>query len=116
MKKLKTWFGLADAAYDAEYNREAIEKIGGIPLIDKNPRNTGKKFRKPFLLKVFRYLIEQTNSILECSVLKNKRTDVKGFEKKAVLVYAGIIGMQVIAIYGLLQGKQERLMCISQYR
>jgi hypothetical protein len=67
---------------------------GGMPLIDRNPRNSGREYKRPKLLKKFRYLIEQVNSLFKIEVLKGYWTKVQGFARKATLIYSAIIAIQ----------------------
>lgn len=110
------WFALADAAYDAHYNRKIIEEYGDYALIDRNSRRTKKKYRRPFLLKTMRFIVEQTFSNLKEAILEKQWYRVKGFERKASFVYSGIIAMQVMAINNLLKGRGCEWMRISEYR
>lgn len=107
MKELVTecYYGLGDAGYDSKANRKAIKLYGGKPVIDKNSRRSKKKKRCRWLLKKYRYLIEQVNEILKNDVIQRIWTKIKGYEKKATLVYSGIAAMQVIGIDGLLKGE-----------
>ena len=73
-------------------------------MIPYNQRNAKKPPLKPryhMLLRKFRYLIEQSYSELK-EMLKGYWVNVKGFERKAVLLYSGIIAQQVIGINALL--------------
>lgn len=109
-------FLLGDAGYDSRENRDKVDRVGGIPVIDKNPRNSGEKYKRPWLLKKLRYLIEQFNSLLKVEILTGKYwTKVKGFARKATLVYSAIIAIQVMAINALLCGAKS-LFEISSYR
>jgi hypothetical protein len=93
---------LGDAGYDSKENRKRVRDVGGIPVIDRNPRNTGKKYKRPWLLKKFRYLVEQFNSLLKNEALNRYWWKVKGFSRKATLVYSAIVAIQVMAIDALL--------------
>lgn len=106
---------LGDAGYDGRDNRRRVRRNGGIPLIDRNPRNSGKKYKRPYILKKFRYLVEQVNSLLKCEVLKGYWTKVRGFARKATLVYSAIIAIQVMAIDALFNDS-ESLFKVNTYR
>lgn len=106
---------LGDAGYDSKKNRGKVRGMGGIPLIDRNPRNTGKRYKRPWLLKKLRYLVEQFNSLLKNEVLQRYWKRVKGFDRKATLAYSAVIAIQVMAIDALLDGT-ESLFRISSYR
>lgn len=112
----RMWFGLGDSGYDSKLNRRAINTNGGIALIDDNPRNTGIKKRRPFLLKTMRFIVEQTFSNLKESVLAKKWYRYKGFDRKATFVLSGLIAMQVMAIDNLLKKRGCEWMRISEYR
>jgi hypothetical protein len=114
----RVWFGLADPGYCSKANRKRINAKGGIALIDRNFRRSPKPkgYRRPWLLKVFRFIVEQTFSNLKESVLEKQWYRVKGFERKASFVYTGIIAMQVMAIDNLLKERGCEWMRISEYR
>jgi len=80
-------FLLGDAGYDSKENQRKVREAGGIPVIDRNPRNTGKRYKRSWLLKRFRYLVEQFNSLLK-EILQRYWEKVKGFDRKATLVYS----------------------------
>ena len=107
-------FLLGDAGYDSKENRRKVREAGGIPVIDRNPRNTRKRYKRPWLLKRFRYLVEQFNSLLK-EILQRYWEKVKGFDRKATLVYSTVIAIQVMVIDALLNGI-ESLFRISSYR
>ncbi len=106
---------LGDAAYDSKSNRKKVRDMDSVPVIDRNPRNTGKKYKRPWLLKKFRYLVEQFNSLLKNEALNRYWGKVKGFSRKATLVYSAIVAIQVMAIDALLD-ETESLFRISSYR
>jgi hypothetical protein len=110
----ENYFGLGDAGYDSKANREIIRQYGGEPVIDINRRNTKKAKRRKWLLKKYRYLIEQVNEILKNSILQGMWIRIKGFAKKATFAYSGIAAMQVIAIDALVRG-EDFLPRISLY-
>jgi len=97
-------FLLGDTSYDSKENRRICKQQGITPVIPYNQRNAKKPPLKPryhMLLRKFRYLIEQSYSELK-EMLKGYWVNVKGFERKAVLLYSGIIAQQVIGINALL--------------
>lgn len=114
----RMWFGLADAAYCSKANRKRINAKSGIALIDRNFRRSPKPvdYRRPWVLKVFRFIVEQTFSNLKESVLEKQWYRVKGFQRKASFVYSGIIAMQVMALDNLLKGRGCEWMRVSEYR
>lgn len=115
MLLVETMFGLGDSGYDSRANRKAIRRVGGKPVIARNPRNSKKKFKTPRMLKKFRYLIEQKNDLLKNHILKGFWTRIKGFESKACFVYCGIIAMQVMALNAIVNGMKS-LFDVSLYR
>ena len=85
-------------------------------MIDVNPRNSGIKPRRPFLLKTMRFVIEETFSNLKESVLQNKWYRYKGFDRKATFVLTGVVALQVMAIDNLLKNRGGEWMRVSGYR
>lgn len=106
---------LGDAGYDSEENRKAVREMNGMPHIARNPRNSKKKYPLTKILKMKRYLIEQFNSLLKGPLLCEYWTRIKGFAGKASFAYAGIIAIQVMALYALMSGTKD-LFRISLYR
>jgi hypothetical protein len=104
---------LGDAGYDSKDNRKLARKKGFKPIIAKNPRNTGRKFRTPKMLKKKRYVTEQSNSLIK-TVLKKSWQLVKGLTKKASMIFAGLIVANIVAMISLLTGKSS-LLEISEY-
>jgi hypothetical protein len=115
MLLVKMMFGLGDGGYDSKENRKLIRKLGGKPVISRNPRNGKKKFKTPRMLKKFRYIIEQKNDLLKNQILKGFWTRIRSFESKASFVYCGIIAMQVMALNAITNG-MKCLFEISLYR
>lgn len=108
----------ADKGYDSEANRQQCKKQGITPVIARNKRRLKQKPKRPryyLIYKKFRYLIEQANSLLKTEILKRYWYNVKGFDKKATLVLTGILAIQVMGVYGLLNGIENPLR-ISLYR
>jgi hypothetical protein len=106
---------LGDSAYDSTDIRESIISIGEIPVIARNPRNSGKVYPTPRMLKRHRYIIEQTNSLLKTQILNEKWYRIKGFERKATFVLTGVMAIQVMAVDALLNGNGDWKR-ISEYR
>lgn len=109
---------MADKGYDSNKNRKILKQQKITPVIPINKRNSKKKPKKPkyyVLLKKFRYLVEQDNSLLKTEILKAYWKKIKGFERKASLLYSGILAIQVMTIDGLLNN-YESLFEISKYR
>lgn len=115
---LKSLFLIGDKGHDSKYNRKFARKQGMVPIIPRNRRRSKRKPRKPryyILYKHFKYLVEQSNSLLKKEMLKGYWVKVRGFERKATFVYSGIIAIQLIAINALINGDEE-LLRISKYR
>lgn len=110
------WFALADAGYDSKSNRKHLEKIGDHVLIDHNKRRLKTKQKRPWLLKVMRFVVEQTFSNLKGSILEKKWYRSRGFERKASFVLSGVIAMQVMAIDNLLKRRGYEWMRVTEYR
>ena len=68
-----------------------------LPVIDRTPGSTGKRYKRSWLLKRFRYLVERFDPLLK-EVLQRYREKVKGFDGKATLMYSGAVAIQVMAI------------------
>lgn len=106
---------LADAAYDSQSNRKACKKIGAMPHIARNPRNTGEEYRLSEVLKKGRSAIERFNSRLK-EMLQNSWQRFKGLLKKESVIYSALIAMTAIAIQGLLLGNLSLARKVGLYR
>lgn len=106
---------LGDAAYDAQRIRELIKGIGAVPHIARNPRGTGKRYTLSRILRQYRYIVEQFNSLLKTEVLDNRWHRCNGYDRKCMFVLTGCVALQVIGIYGLLDGR-DSIRRISEYR
>jgi IS5 family transposase len=104
---------LGDAGYDCEENRRIAEKQGMKPVIARNPRRSDKKYKTPELLKKKRYIVEQFNSLLK-ELLSGCWQRWKGLSSKQGVIYAALIGIQVVVISSLIEGL-DHLKCISKY-
>lgn len=114
----KGLFLLADKGYDSKKNTEICKRNGITPVIARNKRRSKLKPKRPryyILLKKFRYLIEQSNSLLKKEILQGYWIKVKGFNRKAALVYSGIIVIQVMGINTLINDNME-LLKLGKYR
>jgi len=103
---------LGDAGYDSKVNRKAAREKGFRAYIAKNKRNTKTKKRKYTwkILKKKRYIVEQTNSFLK-EILDDAWKNFKGMKKKASIVFAALIGMNVVAIGSVVTGKFSKEVC-----
>jgi len=115
MLVVMTKYVLGDSAYDSAWIRKLCRMVKAIPVIARNPRNSGKVYPTPNLLKKHRYIIEQSNSLLKTEILKKNWYRCKGFERKGTFGLTGIIAMQVMAINGLSNGNGSWKR-ISEYR
>lgn len=111
----KAGWTLGDSAYDSKWIRKLCVMAGSRGIIARNPRNTGKKYREPWLLKKKRYINEKANSLLKTEVLNQEWYRFKGFDKKCCFVLAGAISVQIMGISALLNEKEE-MYRISEYR
>jgi len=107
---------LADAGYDSESNIKAVKAIGAIPVIAVNPRNGRRRRLVPEhaeLVKAKRYLVEQFNGLIKNDVLR-ARTRPKGITKKALMIVAGLVGIDANAVRALIQGEKS-FKAVSQH-
>lgn len=110
---VKSKFVLGDAGYDSKGNRKLIKAMGAKPLIAKNRRRSKKRRWTPRMLRKFRYLVEQFNSILK-GTLQRCWMRFKGIEKKMSIVYSALISILLVTIKNMiLDSKISRK--ISEY-
>lgn len=105
---------LGDAGYDSRKNREIARSRGTEPLIARNPRNSGKEFRTPELLKKKRYLVEQFNSI-EKTTLEGAWKRFKGIERVTSLAYSSLIALLAVSIESLGEVKEKGLRAVARH-
>lgn len=115
MLVVKAGWILGDSAYDSAWIRKLCRMVGSRGMIARNPRNTGKVFKKPKLLKRKRYINEKANSLLKTEIINEEWYRFKGFNKKCCFVLAGAIAVQIMGIDALLNGKKG-MYRISEYR
>ena len=116
IEDLEAQFVLADAGYHSLKNIQAVEAMGAVPVIAVNPRQKGKqnKVSNADFFRGKRYPVEQFNSHMKCNVLQGCWKRPNGLVKKASMVMAGLICVEVNAIESLLVGDLS-LKCASKY-
>jgi hypothetical protein len=116
IEDLEAPFVVADAGYDTVDNFKAVKAIGATPIIATNPRRGGKagKVSNEEFFGGMRYPVEQLNGHIKDNVLRNCWIRPKGLAKKASMVMAGLIAVEVVAIWALLEGSCE-LKVASKY-
>ena len=97
---------LADAGYHSLKNIEAVKAIGAQPIIAVNPRRKGKrgKISNAEFFGGRRWPVEQFNGHCKANVLRGCWVRPRGFLKKASMVFAGLISVNVDAMLALLEG------------
>ena len=96
---------VADAGYDSTANRVAVQEAGADPVIPVNPRRRGRRGIRTVLTRGYQYLVEQFNSLVKGPILDGCWQRVKGLEKKAGQVYAGLIGLVTISLKSVINGE-----------
>ena len=96
---------VADAGYDSKKNRNAVKQMGAEPVIPVNPRRRGRRGIRTVLTRGYQYLVEQFNSLVKGPILDGCWQRVKGLEKKAGQVYAGLIGLVTISLKSVINGE-----------
>jgi hypothetical protein len=106
IEDLEAQYVLADAGYDSLKNIEAVKALGAVPIIAVNPRRKGKE-GKTSNAEFFggrRWPVEQFNGHCKANVLRGCWVRPRGLLKKASMVFAGLISVNVDAIVALLEG------------
>jgi IS5 family transposase len=116
IEDLETPFVVADAGYDTLDNTEAVKAIGATPIIATNPRRKGKagKVSNEEFFGGMRYPVEQLNGHIKDNVLRNCWVRPHGLMKKSAMVWAALVCVEVVAIWGLLCD-DVGLKCASKY-
>ena len=106
IEDLEADYVLADAGYHSLKNIEAVKDMGAIPIIAVNPRRKGKagKVSNAVFFGGRRYPVEQLNGHCKANVLRGCWVRPRGLVKKASMVLAGLISINVNAILALLEG------------
>lgn len=113
IRDIECEYVLGDAGYDSKRNRKIARQCKMRPVIARNPRRSGNKYKTPMLLKKKRYLVEQFNSLLK-ELLNDSWQRWKGLPSKQGVVYAALISIQMVVISSLLEGSKH-LKCIGKY-
>jgi len=115
IEDLEADYVLADAGYDSKTNDRAAKAIDAEPVIASNPRRgKHRKMKHGELLNAKRYVVEQFNGHIKDNVLKECWIRPRGMVKKAAMVTAGLISIDVIAIKAMI-GDETSLKAVSQY-
>jgi len=106
IEDLEAQFVLADAGYHSLDNLKAVKAIGAVPIIAVNPRRKGKE-GKTSNAQFFggrRWPVEQLNGHCKYNVLRGCWVRPRGLAKKASMVMAALISINVSAVLALLEG------------
>jgi len=106
IEDLEADYVLADAGYDSLDNLKAVKAIGAVPIIAVNPRRKGKKGKvsNAVFFGGRRWPVEQLNGHFKDNVLRGCWVRPKGLLKKASMVVAGLISVNVTAVVALVEG------------
>jgi hypothetical protein len=106
IEDLEADYVLADAGYHSLKNIQAVKDMGAVPIIAVNPRRRGKegKMSNAVFFGGKRWPVEQLNGHCKYNVLCGCWVRPKGLLKKASMVLAGLISINVNAIVALLEG------------
>jgi len=98
---VKSFMTLGDAGYDSRSNRYACRCIGSRPIFARNPRRSGKHYKTPIVLKRFRYLVEQFNSLLK-EILQEVWKRYSSLGAKECVVVSAMTAILVVALHAIL--------------
>jgi IS5 family transposase len=103
---IKAQYVLADAGYDSLKNLDAVKASGAVPIIAVNPRRKGKagKVSNAVFFGGRRWPVEQFNGHCKANVLCGCWVRPRGLLRKASMVLAGLISVDLSAILALLEG------------
>lgn len=106
IEDLEADFVLADAGYHSLKNIQAVKDMGAVPVIAVNPRRKGKqgKVSNAEFFGGRRWPVEQFNGHCKHNVLRGCWVKPRGLLKKASMVTAALISVNVNAILALLEG------------
>jgi transposase len=106
IEDLEADYVLADAGYHSLKNIQVVKDMGAVPIIAVNPRRRGKeaKVSNAVFFGGRRYPVEQLNGHCKHNVLRGCWVRPRGLVKKASMVMAGLICINVNAIWALLEG------------
>jgi IS5 family transposase len=106
IEDLEAQYVLADAGYHSLDNLKAVKAIGAVPIIAVNPRRKGKegKVSNSEFFGGRRWPVEQFNGHCKANVLRGCWVRPRGLLKKASMVTAALISVNVNAILALLEG------------
>ena len=106
IEDLEADYVLADAGYDSIRNIQAVKGIGAVPVIAVNPRRKGKKSKtsNAMFFGGRRWPVEQFNGHCKANVLRGCWVRPRGLLKKASMVMAGLVCVNIFGIAALLEG------------
>lgn len=102
---LEADYVLADAGYHSLKNIQAVKDMGAEPVIAVNPRRKGResKVSNAVFFGGRRWPVEQFNGHCKANVLRGCWVRPKGLLKKASMVMAALISVNVVAVLALLE-------------
>lgn len=105
IEDLEAGYVLADAGYHSLKNIQAVRDMGAEPVIAVNPRRKGKesKVSNAVFFGGRRWPVEQFNGHCKANVLRGCWVRPKGLLKKASMVMATLISINVVAVLALLE-------------
>jgi hypothetical protein len=106
IQDIKAQYVLADAGYHSLENLRAVKASGAVPIIAVNPRRKGKegKVSNAVFFGGRRWPVEQFNGHCKANVLCGCWVRPRGLLRKASMVMAGLISVDLVAILALLEG------------
>jgi hypothetical protein len=115
IQDIESQYVLADAGYHSLENLQVVKASGAVPIIAVNPRRKGKegKVSNAVFFGGRRWPVEQFNGHCKANVLCNCWVRPRGLLKKASMVMAGLISINIEAIVALLEG--DGLKEVSKY-
>jgi len=111
---VKTNYLLRGADYDSKLNRDLCKAIGAKPLIARNRRRRNKRRWTPKLLKKFRYIVEQFNSLLK-GVLQKSWQHFRRLDKKRALIASFVVAINLIALHAIFSDNMQLLRKVSEF-
>jgi hypothetical protein len=106
IQDIDTQYVLADAGYHSLKNLKTVKESGAVPIIAVNPRRKGKagKVSNAVFFGGRRWPVEQFNGHCKANVLRGCWVRPRGLLRKASMVLAGLISVDLAAILALLEG------------
>jgi len=103
---IKAQYVLANAGYHSLENLRVVKASGALPIIAVNPHRQGKesKVSNDVFFGGKRWPVEQLNGHFKANVLRGCWVRPRELLKKASMVVAGLISVNVNAIAALIEG------------